>query len=91
MIQLTIETAKRQRLSRNPLSNSLKPIGLIKPGEKCLVIKDFEGWKTNIDQKTATKSLNKILKQLNQKERKTAFESFSSSLKLLNNLEGKKQ
>ena len=67
MIALQIETAKRERLSRHTWGKRPK---LIKAGEKCLVIKDFQGWKTNIEKNEAAKILKDCLLQLKQSEKK---------------------
>ena len=80
MIKLAVETAKGSRLSRNPLSEDYTPIGVIQPGEKCLVIKDYQGWKTNVDKNQAEKILKECLKNL---KGKNAMENHESTWRKL--------
>ena len=59
VLALKVETAIKNRVSKSPLGRST-----IKAGEKCLVIQDYQGWKTNIKKSHAKKLLNNCLKQL---------------------------
>jgi len=60
ILAFKVETAIKDRVSKSPLGRST-----IKAGEPCLVIQDYQGWKTNIKKSHAQKMLTKCLDQLN--------------------------
>lgn len=61
MITVDFETAKAPRIARDPLAGfNSSAAGSIAPGERCFVVRDFQGWKTNVKARDALKIADAI-------------------------------